>query len=63
MKMPTTILYIILTAVILTSSNVFIQNQLALKLSLISPGFTSTAIPPGLVDAPSTYFDDSGVLV
>ena len=75
MKMPATILCIILTAVSLTSANAAVPNQLPLKLSSISPGLTSAAMPPedihediqplsnGLVDAPYAYFDDCGVLV
>ena len=75
MKMPTTILYIILTVITLTSSNAAVPNQSGWKLSSISPGFTSAAIPPedihgdiqplsnGTDDTPSAYFDDCGVLV
>jgi hypothetical protein len=72
---PTIILNLILTAISMTSSNAAELNQLALKLSAISPGFTSTAIPPedihgdiqlltnGPDGVPSAYFDDCGVLI
>ena len=75
MKMPAAILCIILTVVTLTSSNDAVQNQLGLKLSSINPGLILLTMPPedihediqplsnGLVDTPSAYFDDCGVLV
>jgi len=73
MKMPATILSIILAAISLTSSNATITNQSGLKLSSIGIGPMSSPsedmnadIQPlsnGLVDAPSAYFDDCGVLV
>ena len=75
MKKPATILYIILTAVTLTSPNDAVPNQLAMTLSSTNPGLIPAATPQkdrhidiqpltnGLVDAPSAYFDDCGVLV
>ncbi len=75
MKIPTTLLYIILTAVCLTSANAAVPNQIGLKLSSISPGLIPAATPQedihidiqpltnGLVDAPPAYFDDCGMLV
>ncbi len=45
MKKPATILSIILAAITLTSSNVVVPNQSGLKLSSITPGFTSNAMP------------------
>ncbi|MDT8301708.1 MAG: DUF3160 domain-containing protein [Sedimentisphaerales bacterium] len=71
MKMPASILYIIFTLVNLTSANAAEPNQLPVKISSISHGFASTAIPTediqplsnGLIDPPSAYFDDCGVLV
>ncbi len=75
MKKPTTILFIILAAITLTSANATVPNQLGMKLSSISPGTISAAMPPedihgdiqplsnGLDGVSSAYFDDCGVLV
>jgi hypothetical protein len=75
MKMPTTILSIILAAITLTSANDVAPNPSGLKLNSISPGTIPAAMPPedihediqplsnGLVDSPPAYFDDCGVLV
>jgi len=73
MKMPATILCIILTAVNLTSAHATITNQSALKISSISLGHTSSPQEDMNVDiqplsngpdgVPSAYFDDCGLLV
>ncbi len=46
MKMPATILSIILAAITLTSANAIVPNQLGMKQSSISLGLTSTIMPP-----------------
>jgi hypothetical protein len=75
MKMPTTILCIILTAITITSVNTDVPNQLPLKLSSIETGQIPAAMPPEdmqvdiqslsnePVYAPPSYFDNCGVLV
>jgi hypothetical protein len=73
MKMPTTILCIILTAVSLTSANATITNQSGLKISSISLRPLSSPQEDMNVDihlwgiesddAPSAYFENCGMLV
>ncbi|MCP4608837.1 MAG: DUF3160 domain-containing protein [Planctomycetes bacterium] len=73
MKMPATILCIILIAVSLTSANATITNQSGLKISSISLGHTSSSQEDTNVDiklwgnesddTSSAYFDDCGLLI
>ena len=75
MNKPDTILYIILTAVIQTSSNTALQNQLGVKIGSICPGLMSAIVtqediykdiqPSSNEPAKSlpTYIDNCGLLV